>query len=259
MKSKNYTEHIEYLLESTKLMLFFLWRWLKAHPDESFQQAIRNRIDIFRKTDINSGNLCPDNPEFDNPVWLKMEHQANEIYYNSRNAAQFEQYAFTVFKGNILARSERDYKYSCQKPEGYKCGSLTYHQPNKDDPHVIAVHIANAVAPKSIFDDPDYLPHCLYKFMNMAEKEFGCSRLHCGSWLNSHPRWLELFPQEWQDNLSEPDENIQWHYGFWGQFITARGTFHWKNAERLRRTGKMPFPFRTSNCSFKNLKIHLSK
>jgi len=83
--------------------------------------------------------------------------------------------------------------------------------------------------------------------------------IHCGSWLNSHPRWLELFPQEYHNSLSLPDENIQWHFGFWGQFVDARGGFHERNAEKFRKTGKMPFAYRTADCSFISMREHLKK
>jgi len=79
----------------------------------------------------------------------------------------------------------------------------------------------------------------------------------CGSWLNSHPRWLALFPQEWTDSLSPADCSVQWHLGFWGQFITARGTFHERNAAKFRDSGQMPFPYRTAYCTFNALRTHL--
>jgi len=85
----------------------------------------------------------------------------------------------------------------------------------------------------------------------------GASELETHTWLNSHPRWLALFPREWQANLTAPDADVRWHYGFWGQFVTARGAFHARRAQQLRETGRFPYPPRASWCTFATLRAHL--
>ena len=51
----------DYLHDVVKLKLHFLHGWLQRHPEESFVDALRNRVDIYRKTDINPGGLNPPN------------------------------------------------------------------------------------------------------------------------------------------------------------------------------------------------------
>ena len=48
-KIKTIGEHREYMHGIVRLKLFFLHRWLKEHPEETFQNALRNRVDIYRK------------------------------------------------------------------------------------------------------------------------------------------------------------------------------------------------------------------
>ena len=98
---------------------------------------------------------------------------------------------------------------------------------------------------------------CSSDLMDVAEERFKASRISTGTWLNSVPKWLALFPQEWQDNLSEPDTDIRWHYGFWGQFINSRGCFNAKAAAKLRETGKIPYLRRSSSCSIRAMREHL--
>ena len=52
-------EHREYLDGIVKLKLWFLWNWLRRHPDETFGDVLRKRVDIYRKTHLNTEGLCP--------------------------------------------------------------------------------------------------------------------------------------------------------------------------------------------------------
>ena len=257
---KKLDEHREYLYQMVKLKLFFLRNWLREHPDETLSDTLRNRIDIYRKTSINTGLLNPTALNFECPEWLELEHRLEHVYEQYKdNAAKFEEAAFAIFKNTIDERVEKDYKDE-SRIAGYQCGSLRYNEYNDGLKHEIAsFHIANAVQPESFFADPQYMPQCFLELMRQTAQKYGSTRLGTGTWLNSLPRWLELFPREWQDNLSPENTNVLWNYGFWGQFITARGTFNYKYGELMRQTGKMPFYPRASSCSFENMKKHLKE
>ena len=58
---KTLEEHRQYLYDISRLMLFYVHLHLtNLHPgEESFQQVIRNRVDIYRKTDANPGPHTP--------------------------------------------------------------------------------------------------------------------------------------------------------------------------------------------------------
>jgi hypothetical protein len=59
------------------------------------------------------------------------------------------------------------------------------------------------------------------------------------------------------ENMSDPETDVAWHFGYWGQFINSRGTFNHRRGEELRRTGEFPFPPRFSWCKFVDLEEHL--
>ena len=254
-----FSEFRKFSFDTLRLALWFVWSWKHSHINEPIADILRNRVDIFRKTALNSPEFDQDAPPFEMPEWLELEKRVSEIFDQaSSDQNKFVESAVDVFTPLIEDALEDRWRRS-RDFSNMKCGSLTYNAPSPDQPNVIAIHIANALQPRSIFDDPEYLPTCLLKFMDMTEEEYGVDTIHCGSWLNSHPRWLALFPKEYSDSLSEPDKNIQWHFGFWGQFINARGGFHAKNAEKFRNTGNFPFAFRTADCSFKSLREHLKQ
>ena len=258
---KTLAEHTEYLREIVRLKLWFLFRWLREHPGEEFTPALRQRVDIYRKTDANPVGLCP-KEDFEQPAWRQLETGLGAVYAKHRgsgSAEAFEAEAFAVVEAAVQRRAPLDLQKERERDQlkAYQCGSLRYDKPSPDQPRTVFFHIANAVAPRSIFDEPAYLPGCLLDLMNRAEAEFGADALQTDTWLNSLPRWLEFFPASWQANLGPANHDVQWHYGFWGQFINARGTLNRKLADRLRQTGELPFWPRRSRCSFAELRSHL--
>jgi hypothetical protein len=93
--------------------------------------------------------------------------------------------------------------------------------------------------------------------MDACEKQFGVREIGTATWLNSVPRWLRFFPAEWLANLSPPFTDAYWHYGFWGQFITARKTFNHNLGAQFRQTGVMPYTLRASWCTIAAMREHL--
>ena len=256
---KRYEEHCDYLFDVVKLQLWFLWHWKRTHPDETIQSILRNRIDVYRKTDINKESMNPAHVNFDDPEWRDLEERIVERYQKhcfTSDVVAFENDAFQVVRPTIHARSRRDYE---ERPYvlDYNSGSLTYCTPGKKNPKRVYFHIANAIAPRSIFADNDYLPQCLLKLMEKSAAEYGADSLCTGTWLNSHPIWLKLFPGEWRAHMTPENRDVQWHFGFWGQFITARGTFNARLGGQLRETGEFPYWPRSSWCSFTALRNHL--
>ena len=257
---KSVAEHRDYLYQIVRLKLFFLQHWCAAHPEENFRQALRKRVDIYRKTDANTGWLNPTSLEWEGPAWQKLETGLEAVYRKYHHeAAAFEEYGFAVLQSSIDARVERDY-LDRSGLEGYQCGSLRHELqlfPERKD--TIVFHIANALCPCSIFDDPLYLPDCFMALMRRVEILYGAKNIFTHTWLNSHPAWLALFPPEWQQSLDAPFRDVQWHYGFWGQFITARGTFNAKAGQQLRTTGELPYYPRAGQCSIAAMRHHLEK
>jgi hypothetical protein len=258
---KTYEEHRQYLHSIVSLKLWFAWWWQHNHEDESFSSILRTRVDIYRKTDINQGTMNPDKANFDDPEWRELERKLCAAYQEhcaDSEAAPFENAAFLIVQPTIDARARRDYE---ERPYvlDYQCGSLKYDKPKKKHPKCVSFHIANAIAPQSIFADKKYLPQCFTDLMKRSASEYGADSLCTHTWLNSNAKWLELFPMEWSASMEPEDRDVQWHFGFWGQFITAQGAFNSQLGRRLRETGQFPFWPRYSWCSFRSLRKHLSE
>ena len=259
LEPKTLDEHRDYLHQMVRLKLWFLWHWLRAHPDEPFANVIRNRVDIYRKTDINAGPMNPKTLAFDDPRWVALETATQALYARRKDdpgAEAFEAEAFALFRPTVDARAQRDFE---EPPYvlNYQCGSLRYDAPAPGRPKHVSIHIANALRPRSLFDDRRHLPECLFDLMDKTTREFGAESLGTFTWLNSLPRWLELFPPEWRASLGPEDRNVQWHFGWWGQYINARGTFNEKYGTRLRQTGEFPCWPRYAECRFDALRPYL--
>ena len=256
-----YEEHLELINELAKLQLWFLWNWLQEHPDEKFDDAVINRIDLCRRADPAPKHYDVADMDASRPEWLKIRDELAALYrktVNDDTAESFENEAFNIVKETLAAFAEASYgKHG--KFDDYQCGSLKYDPPKPESPESVTFHIGNAVAPKSIFSDRSYLPDCLSCLMDKTEREYNASVIKTSTWLNSLPKWLEYFPDEWRRNMGPEKKEVEWHFGFWGQFVSAKGSFNWKYARILRETGKMPFYPRASHCSFAALRAHLAR
>jgi hypothetical protein len=259
-EGKTFEEHLRYLRQIVKLKLWFAGNWLSNHPEEDLSFVLRWRVDIYRKTVFWRSSGFPTSADFKVPAWLALEQQVQAFYEEMRHdldPAGFERKAFAVVWGAVEANALYDLKVSLAD-KGFQCGSLGYTPPSTTNPGLVSFHITNALQPCSIFSDRAYLPRCLLCVMDKAEAEYGASSLATGSWLNSYPRWLELFPQEYLDNMEPEEEQIWCGLGYWGQFLTARGTFDTQRGRLLRETGRLPYPRKYSRCSFEAMRLHLN-
>lgn len=251
-------EHRDYLHEIVRLKLWFLHTYLTSHPAEPFREALHERVDIYRKTIFNPGLLNPTAGEinYQSEGWQMLETELEACFRSAGNdAARFENEGFELVRDAVDGRAARDW-VDVSFLDGYQCGSLRYEYGTLGE-DTVDVHIANARRPGSMFEDPEYLPCCFMELMRVTEERFGCRRFRVFSWLNSVPKWLEYFPAEFTENREPANTDIRWHYGFWGQFIDARGLFNKWNAERFRATGTMPYSTRESFCSFTAMRQHL--
>ena len=253
-----FPEHRQYLYDIVRLKLFFVHYWLEHHPEETFRFVIRQRVDIYRKTDANPGLLTPTKLYFDSPEWTSLENEAYRVYQTTiHDRAGFEEKAFQVFRPSIDARAQRDY-LDPSPLHAYQCGSLKHNPALDADGQTLDFHIGNAVCPHSIFEDPAYLPRCFASLLDKAES-MGATRIATCSWLNENKKWLALFPPEWaNEHLSAPDKNVLWHYAFWGQFISSRHTFNAKYGRILRETGEFPFYPRFSWCTVERMREQIA-
>lgn len=256
-RPKTLAEHGDFLREMVKLQLWFIWRWRRLHPEEPFQTVIRTRVDIFRKTALNKGpsKNTATAGDFTLPEWLALEARAEQLCAAAATAEAFENLAWEeLFRSVVEARVERDFAEG-DGLDNYQCGSLRYSVPKPGKTRV-SFHIGNRISPRSIFADPAYLPGCFFELMEAVER-LGATELCTGTWLNSFPKWLALFPPEWQARLTPCAQEVGWSQGHWGQFVNARGTFNARHGALMRQTGRLPFPNQASWCEIPRLRAHL--
>lgn len=256
-------EHLDYLVSSVRLMLWYVWRSLEEHPEQTFSDAVHNRTDIWRRTTLNANYLDGSPDKRDTPEWAELLKTLEVIYQRHRqngSAQGFEEEAIACLMPYFAPRVERDLVDLRNRVDlaQYQCGSLRYNlEPDRNSPQRTSFHIANACYPESPFADPQHFPRCFRELMDQCEKKFQVTEIGTGTWLNSYPRWLQLFPQDWLDHMSPPNYDVQWHYGFWGQFLTARRTFNHKLGRQFRETGRIPLPPRSSWCTIAAMRRHL--
>jgi len=255
-------ERTEFLYEMLKLQLWFCRRWLADHPDEDLRHVVRRRIDVFRWTDLYDGR--PVNEiDFDTAEWLALEDRLGDLYEQTigeGDSGRFETGGLSLLGDRIAAYARRRFAegWYTGVRKSFPYGSLRFDPPKPDRPRVVGLHIANVISPRSIFDDPAYLPGCLREVMTRARDTFGADSLTTTTWLNSDPRWQALFGSEWMRNMGPPLQDVGWGKGWWGQFINARGLFNHKRGDRFRRTGRFPYPPRGSWRRFETLQQHLA-
>ena len=258
-----FEDHHEFIREQARLELNFLWRWLESHPGEDFKDALRGRVDLTRKTDPRICYLDKVPVNYSHAGWPRIEAGLSGIFTKLKacggTAEDFEDAAYKLCSDDLLACAEFSYHHGDYWAafDTYQCGSLKFDPPAKDTPKTVSFHIKNALAPKSIFDDPGYIPGCLLDLMEKAEKQYGADTIQTDTWLNSLPKWTAIFPEEWQHNMGPENKDVGWGYGHWGQFISASGKFNRKYGDILRSTGEFPFWPRKSHCSINSLKRHL--
>ena len=256
VENKTLAEHQDYVEQMCRLSFFTARRLKDQTPDEPVSELLRKHTPLF----LHALNCLDYETHWHNPGCMRIAARADELA--GLPAPEFEERMYADTRGFAMERAERFYPKSVGMPgylpEDWNVGSLKYDLPKKDlPPSYCNFHIANALAPRSIYDDPAHLPACFMKLMDESEKEYGYDTLHTGTWLNDTPRWLALFPQEWINNLSERSDWFGWHFGYWGQLVTGRGTFNAKAGLYVREHVLLKYKCRGSRCSFSAMRRHL--
>ena len=252
---KTLEEHKAYVEQMARISFFFAKRLKKKKPDKSLGELLRDHTPLLH----HALNYPDYETKWNNPDCLRIVKKVNELEDSS--AQEFEEIMYSWIKKLAMERAERFYPTSVgvQVPPDYNAGSLKYDPPKDKLPsNYCNFHIANAVFSSSIFKDPQYLPRCFMELMDKSEKEYNYNVLHTGTWLNDESRWLALFPEEWHKNLSLGSDSTGWSFGYWGQLVTARGTFNEKAGQYVREHGKLKYKCRSSHCSFEAMRKHLS-
>ena len=256
---KTLQEHCSYVEGLCRVSFWFAKRWLTEKlPGESVGALLRAHTPLLYHA-LN----YPRDAWGTDPECLAILAEAER--HADASPADFEEAMWAYLAPLAARRAEMNYPRAVgvSAPASWNCGSLKYDPPSPKLPEGwCTFHIANAVFPQSIFDIPDYLPYCLLLLMRESEIRFGSRILYTSTWLNCRPDFLAYFPQEWQDNL-EPLPGTppipSWHFGWWGQLVTGRGTINPRAERFVRENGYLRHVCRSSHCSYENLRRHLKE
>lgn len=259
-KPKTLDEHIDYHFEMARLMLWFAWRYVGKNDCPSLEIVLRDKTHIHRLAGFSrKAEGATVEEAYALPEWRRMLEPILDLYEQTKydaDALRFEDEGFVIFRDSLVKRARATFDSQPQKPNG-ELGALSYDPPKPNNPKRVIFHINNPLQPRSIFDDPEYLPLCLLALMDDAERKYGANELYTGTWLNSYPPFLENFPREYIDSLAQFEPFKSRGFGTWGQFMNARGCFNHKYANYFRSTGELPFHGRNAYCSFEALRQHL--
>jgi hypothetical protein len=121
----------------------------------------------------------------------------------------------------------------------------------------VDLHLSNPFAPASPFADLGQRARELAALLHDARKQ--CPTLQSvslQSWLAGVPPLQLLFPPEFAASASAPSR-LEYHLGWWGQFIDRTGAFHEANGQYLRSTGQFRYPCITCVCAIDATLAHL--
>jgi hypothetical protein len=139
-------------------------------------------------------------------------------------------------------------------------GCIRYEYPavkGKADPgDSVIIHFRNTMRPESPFSHRRLLIESLQEIIaRTGQTHPHVSQVQMGSWLNSFPPFLSLFPEAWDASglMGGPGG----HMGWWGQFMDRTGGLHARHARMFKTRGAFPFRARSCRCSIELLEGHL--
>ncbi len=254
-KNKTLEEHIYYLQETVKLSLWVIADWKNKHPEEDIIWTMDERTALVNHTTFNPSTPF-DYITYKGDQWPKMRLKLRELYEEDNNPDSFEKSGFELLKSFIKdrARGDLDELHSKESFKQFDGTWVRYDISSKDE--YLEIHMANTLYPKSFLADNEYFNKGLIQAVRAAENS-GFKGLKTKSWLNDLPIWKSKMPKEWNDSITNRNWDIEWHLGFWGQFLTANQCFNSRLGEKFRKTGKLPLPMSNAKASVDAFKKHL--
>ena len=251
--------HREFVLEVTKLKLWYVW-WLLKHEGVAFETALTRRVGICQLT-VFGGNRERGRPE-DVAGWRVVLGELEDLYRRhgaGSSSEEIEAEGLALLWPYLEPCIERDAaEATAWLAESFGCFQYEYRpfyaEPTSTD-H-LTLHVRNAYQPESPFRHVPEMVDSLQAITKRAEHERpDVTWVQCATWLNSLPPFARLFPRSWT-SLSLPGLPGN-HTGWWGQFMDRRGGFHATNAREFRDTGHFPYEHRMCRCPLADLREHL--
>ena len=244
----------EYLQDTLEFYAFVIDFIIRRHADkpELSYRYILEKETIFRWLLRTTRMDLSVNPPIMTPFLEAAEKSADDIQFRQNMEA---------LRGMLAEYITQIYPGIPPEHPMYRDGKcLRFQQGNSPDfpANLCIFHMFNSISPKSFLADEAYFLGELERIMTEAEA-LGCDTLFTTTWLNSNPRFLQMMPREWNENLGQPLYELGNNLGVNGQFIMADGSLNRKTAAYFLENGKIKYPPRSSRCSFENLKKHIAE
>ena len=244
--------------ECVKLKIWYVHRLLQTEQTR-FEELITTRVDIYRRTHLWARERHPADGHAD-PAWDVLVDELKELYHRHRDdetTQALEDAAYALLRPTMEKRLAGERIGKLWQGAGQIIPPTPYGSFSRDYAEDrVHIHFTNMVQPKSPFWDMPGLARSLLKLLDDLEADRPDIRIvQCGSWINNFPPFRSLFPPEWLTNsrVSGP----AYTYGWWGQFMTHTGDFHYANAEKFRATGEFPFPCLVCSADRASIRAHV--
>ena len=236
---------IHYVSHFLNLSLWYV-RVLMAREGIAFEDAIVSRVNVYRNTDFFDGTHHPAWGHED-PDWNAYLKGLKAIFDRCEGEA-WEEEGLAYLWPRVTKEGHRP----SAKGRPYHC--WTY----DDGEDYIALHIANVYQPKSPLSEMRgaFRDTLLQLLRDTRARRPEAKIVWCGSWLNSAPPFLALFPESWRES-AKVSRKSGVGMGHWGQFMDRTGRFHVRNGEHLRATGAFPYPSRSCHAPLDEIIAHL--
>ena len=229
-----------YRREFTKLSIWYARKRILQGVGD-FDDALNQRVNIFRNTSLYDGKLHPVDGAVIEP-WTALLAQIREVFelhIEDEDTEILEQESLAILWPVLkeAARADRPWQPTLEE-RPYESWSFDEGRDNQ-----INIHIANTYTPESPLSERRvHFAAALIRLLEDAQQNNPhIDTVVCGSWLNSVPRFGELFTDAWKQSAEQRPE-VRYTLGHWGQFTDRRGDFHGPNGARFRAHGEFPYP-----------------
>lgn len=236
-KLKTVEEHKFYLDEIVKLSLWVSAKFCNEHPSSDIYNELDKRTPIFNHTEFNKFHIF-DTEQPKPKEWHDIKERLKSIYSENSTPETFEKLGYELLKPHIYGRVDMDIEDLYDYAESEDDESWLRYEIHGDR---VELHFENSLYPDSFMGDNYHFYSKLNECL-LAVKSKGAKILYAGSWLNSYNKFLDLLPPQWKSSRRNRKNEIEFHLGFWGQFLRSNESFNEINGAYLRENGKVKYP-----------------
>ena len=245
---------VHYVQEFTRLSLWYANKRLQENLGD-LNDTVNVRVNLYRNTSLYDGENRPASG-YDDAEWNRIVEKLGEVFDRYGNDSESVETRGLEVLWPLMEARIRELGNEQPGPgdRSYECWNHDYRHDG-----LLSLHIANVYQPKSPFSDMlvQFAASLIRLLRDSQVRRPEVKVVRCGSWMNSAPRFRNLFPEVWAQS-AEMKTEIRYTMGTWGQFMDRRGDFHDKNGMSFRLTGQLPFHSSLCSCEIDRVLDHLN-